>query len=234
MLPNATTVKELFPSDIDVSLFSPIQRNPETVPYYDLLVINTFVRLLEARLIVEFGTARGRTAINMAMNAPDDAEIITIDVQRHLSQYVHPQRTFNIERLVMRSRSFDETPYIGRIGFVFVDGSHEYEDVLSDSHKAMAMVKSDGVILWHDYHHTQVGVTRALDELHEEDERFDGLTRILDSTLAYCRVHEPAAHRRIAMTKAARGAPAMSTRRNSARVSLWRGRPNGDPHAALA
>lgn len=68
--------------------------------------------------------------------------------------------------------------------FVFVDGSHTYEYVMSDSEKALGLLPNDGgVVLWHDYGEWP-GVTRALNELQAGDQRFAGLRHIEGTSLA--------------------------------------------------
>jgi hypothetical protein len=52
---------------------------------------------------------------------------------------------------------------------VFVDGSHAYSYVKSDSERALALVRPGGLVLWHDYSgpsHSP-GVYQALNELAE-------------------------------------------------------------------
>lgn len=187
-LPAAIDIKDFFPTEHDIRVFAPIQRSPEAVTSYDLVMINSIVRSLNAGLMIEFGTAKGKTALNMAMNGSEDARVITIDIQKHLPQYSHPQYDRKITKFVLPSRYFDERPYADRVDFIFIDGSHNYEDVLSDSLKALVMIKPNGIVLWHDYHPSQQGVTRALHDLYATEPRYKGLTRIVpDTTFAFCR-----------------------------------------------
>ena len=79
------------------------------------------------------------------------------------------------------SKAFDEGPFVGRCDVVFVDGSHAYSYVQSDSAKALRMTRPGGVILWHDYggpHHA-ADVHRALNELA----RTEPLVHIAGTTL---------------------------------------------------
>ena len=80
---------------------------------------------------------------------------------RYSGTDVEPQ----IEQLFGDSKGFDETPYLDSCDVVFVDGSHAYSYVVSDSAKALRMVKAGGVVLWHDYSSAATGVFRALNEL---------------------------------------------------------------------
>ena len=47
--------------------------------------------------------------------------------------------------------------------FVFIDGSHEYEDVKNDINNSLETTKPDGIVAGHDYQHPPV--RKAVDEL---------------------------------------------------------------------
>lgn len=150
----------------------------------------------KARRIFEFGTCTGRTTYLMARNAPDDAwiETITLDPST-LGEYKRNgadpdaskwEKIALAESLNTRfyyedtpiahkvrqhfgdSMAFDATPLAGTCDLVFVDGSHAYSYVLSDSRKALAMVAPGGVVAWHDYSRRCPGVYKALNELSKE------------------------------------------------------------------
>jgi predicted O-methyltransferase YrrM len=54
----------------------------------------------------------------------------------------------------------------GKIDGMFVDFSHRYEDVLSDSINALSMVRNGGLIVWHDVKNDPyIGVIKALEYL---------------------------------------------------------------------
>ena len=72
-----------------------------------------------------------------------------------------------VEQLFGDSKELDTTPWAGQCDLVFVDGSHAYSYVMSDSAKALDLVRPGGLVLWHDYAgplHSP-GVYRALNEL---------------------------------------------------------------------
>jgi len=147
-----------------------------------------------ARRLFEFGTCTGKTAYLWAANAPADAVVTTLTLApEQLSDYAPAagddaeaagaaaaESTFDsflytgtpeaakIEQLYGDSKAFDETPYAGRCDLVFVDGSHAYSYVKSDSEKALRMVRPGGLVLWDDYHGPRraPGVWRALNELN--------------------------------------------------------------------
>ena len=69
---------------------------------------------------------------------------------------------------------------------MFVDGSHSYEYVLSDTEAAWKMVKPGGLILWHDYDSRWwPGVTRALNQLQGRDPRFAALRHVENTALCF-------------------------------------------------
>jgi len=154
--------------------------------------------------VVEIGTFDGRTTLNLAVNA-GTAAVFTLDLppderaafalapgERQYVDKPQPGARFRacaapwqgaarrITQLLGDSATFDWTPYAGRAGLVFVDGSHAYEYVRKDSETALRLVARAGIVLWHDYGRWE-GVSRALDEL--EAERRLGLRHIAGTSL---------------------------------------------------
>jgi hypothetical protein len=142
-------------------------------------------------IVVEIGTFDGRTTLNLAINAPE-ARVFTLDLppdEGALYALAHGERQYvdkpqpgarfracdpgwqaaagRITQLLGDSATFDWTPYAGRAGLVFVDGSHAYDYVRKDSETAMRLVAKGGLVLWHDYGRWE-GVNRALEELEAE------------------------------------------------------------------
>lgn len=159
--------------------------------------------------LFEIGTFDGRTTINLALNSPDHCRVVTLDLpagsqtkfkiekkEEHFvrkpepgircEKYrkVYPKVVGKIEQLLGDSATFDFSNFYDSCSLVFVDGSHAYDYVLSDSEIAMRMVRTGGVVLWHDYGRWD-GVTRALDELEEKNDY--GLQHIRGTTLVYWR-----------------------------------------------
>ena len=160
-------------------------------------------------VVVEIGTFDGRTTLNVAINAAAQASVFTLDLptEEHAlyalvpgeRQYVdkpQPGARFRgagpswqaaarrITQLLGDSATFDWSPYEGRAGLVFVDGSHAYDYVRRDSQTALRLVAKGGLVLWHDYGRWE-GVSRALDEL--EAERRLGLRHIAGTSLVFWR-----------------------------------------------
>jgi predicted O-methyltransferase YrrM len=184
-----------------VVLAEPIA-NDGNVTLLELLVLSRLVRERRPQSLFEIGTFDGRTTLALAMNAPHDAVVYTLDlpplaitehqIERSERKFVDkpaPGARFrntdasrNIRQLYGDSATFDFTPHSA--DFVFVDGSHAYEYVLNDSERVLGLLGARaGTIVWHDYGEWP-GVTRALDELATTDQRFAGLRWIEGTTLA--------------------------------------------------
>ena len=159
--------------------------------------------------IIEIGTFDGRTALNLAINAPPGVSISTLDlpvdqpsalaIEQSERRYVDkpapgarlrnchvPWRAYADRVVQLRgdSATFDWAPHVGRAGLVFVDGSHAYDYARKDSETAVQLVKPGGIVLWHDYG-VWPGVTQALEEL--ETARHLGLVNIRGTSLVFWR-----------------------------------------------
>lgn len=74
------TAQELFP-EVDFvrspELLFPFPRDLSTMPH-ELMILAHVVEFLRPRRVVEFGTAEGRTALNIALHLPPDGEVVTL------------------------------------------------------------------------------------------------------------------------------------------------------------
>ncbi len=159
--------------------------------------------------LFEIGTFDGRTTLNLALNSPIQCKVYTLDIlpelvpkfsladgERHLvgkskpgmpyenNRKTHPAAVGKICQLLGDSAIFDDSPYRDSCSLIFVDGSHAYDYVISDTRLAMAMVARNGVVIWHDYGIWK-DVTKGLDEL-ERREGY-GLRNIRGTSLVYWR-----------------------------------------------
>jgi predicted O-methyltransferase YrrM len=121
-----------------------------SVTTYELMVLNKLVQRQNPKLIVEFGTFDGRTAMNFAANARA-AKIITIDFAPQPRLFDDKPVAANIECKFGDSTKLDISAYRGKAEFIFIDGGHDAPVATSDTLKALDMVAPDGVIVWHDY-----------------------------------------------------------------------------------
>ena len=162
---------------------------------------------IRPKTIFEFGTFRGRTALNFALNSPGGCRIFTLDIPERdrpdriargneadgwlMSQsntgvdYQGRNEACKIEQLFGDSTRFDFRPFYGQIDLVFVDGGHDYEVARSDTRNALEMLSPGGVVIWDefanygDYHDVMRAV---LDELPA-----DRIVQLSNSQLAVYR-----------------------------------------------
>lgn len=160
----------------------------------------------------EFGTCTGRTAYLFARNSPTNAVVETLTLLPESKSLYSVGAADDVlsTRFAIAESRFSEfvysgTPYESKIlqhygdskdfsvegrtrsyDLVFVDGSHAYSYVVSDSKKALAMARPGGLILWHDYGHSLLlpGVSKALNQLA----RALPLVRLSGTTLVAYRV----------------------------------------------
>ncbi len=167
---------ELFPGiRCDVRLrFSPFEAMYRSYRLYThhVCVLASLVAYLRPKRIFEFGTYRGEMTANLALNAPEDCRIFTLDLppgqattrlqatqaDLHLAQTRHflefeslPEIAARITPLYCDSAEFHSESYASSFDFIFVDGAHSYEYVANDSRHAFGMLRPGGVIVWDDY-----------------------------------------------------------------------------------
>jgi len=176
------------------------------ISFEELFILVELLQTCQPITCFEVGTYDGRTALNMAANTSDDAVIYTLDLPRDQigstifplnpadlgvveketsgARYRGTEWEYKIQQLYGDSAAFDYTPYQGKIDLVFVDGSHTYDYVLSDSRNAITLLRNEkGIILWHDYPTTSA-VLKAVNYLQATDSRFAGIRYIKDTRFA--------------------------------------------------
>ncbi len=100
--------------------------------------------------------------------------------ERHRKTY--PGAIGKIHQLLGDSAAFDFAPFKDSCSLVFVDGSHHYDYVMSDSKAAMDMANAGGVVVWRDYGIWE-DVTKALAALEQRGGY--GLRCIRGTSLVY-------------------------------------------------
>lgn len=192
-----------------IRVWEPAKRNGN-VRLSELAILSAVAA--EARpgtCLFEIGTFDGRTTLNLALASDPACEVHTLDLppdvtpkfalaegERHMvekpvsgaryaaARATHPAAVARICQHFGDSAQFDFTPFHGRCGVVFVDGSHEHDCVVSNTRAAMRMAAPGGVVLWHDYG-VWDGVTRALEDI-EAAER-PGFRHIRGTSLVFWR-----------------------------------------------
>ncbi len=200
----ATDLRSIVPESVSIQVREPIGVDGNA-SLLEIIVLAKLIRAHNPREIFEIGTFDGRTTMNAAANSAEDAKVYTLDLPREEMDstrlpiidgdrvYIDKEmsgRRFQgtdcekkIIQLYGDSAGFDFRPFRDRMDFVFVDGSHSYEYVLSDSRQSLGLLRNGrGVIVWHDYGQWD-GVTKALNELYEGAQEFTGLKNVRGTSL---------------------------------------------------
>ena len=194
-----TNINDLLPAvgdpwEIRMAVF------PKTDASISLLEFITLILLLkraEAKRIFEFGTFKGISITQLALNLPPDSEIYTLDlpeeptgtrfaiadpedaviaIEKGKGALVPAALRPSIKFLQQDSAVFEETSFAGRMDFIFVDGAHNYDYVKNDSEKGWRMLRRGGIIAWHDCRPSDPGVVRYLLQSSFKPSRIAGTT----------------------------------------------------------
>lgn len=140
----------------------------------ELAYLANIVTVVKPKVCLEIGTFNGRSTLHIALNAPQDAKIYTLDLPNEDREepYQNIKLLFDkeqysylrdrIETLYGDSKTYDFDFLEGSIDFVFIDACHSEDYTLNDSKIALRLLKPRGVIVWHDYI-VWDGVTKSLD-----------------------------------------------------------------------
>ncbi len=166
---------ELFP-EVDftrsLELLFPIPRGLGVLPQ-ELIVLTKVVDHLKAKRVIEFGTAEGRTAVNIALHLPPEGEIITLDFppvpgQNEIGFFYWDQPVKSrIKQVFASVEAWDYRPYRASAEVVFCDACDRMPGLAAEAFQAFSVIKPGGVIFRHDYT-TAIGPTRFWDRLARE------------------------------------------------------------------
>lgn len=135
--------------------------------FWDLTAIVALTELINPAICFEIGTGHGRTTLHLALNTTPNAQIHTLDISKNdMTGCMFRGKTegSKITSWTGDSRTFDYSQWKNKVDLVYVDGSHEYETVKSDSAIAFELVAKGGCIIWDDFIPSWPGVARALRE----------------------------------------------------------------------
>lgn len=181
------------PWNITMAMF-PKTHASISLPEFMALIL--LLKRANSKRVFEFGTFKGISITQLALNLPPDSEIYTLDLpdERLNTQFstdpedaaiaveggkgslVPSELRGRIQFLKCDSARFDESPYIGKMDFVFVDGAHNFDYVKNDSDKGWRMLRRGGIIAWHDCRPQDPGVVRFLLESSFKPVRVAGTT----------------------------------------------------------
>jgi predicted O-methyltransferase YrrM len=161
-------------------------------------IIMTMLDSIRPRRMIEFGTNEGRTTRQILNGIKSVEYYLGVDVPFSHQMPITGQQS-EVPRqpahlvaddprfeLVLRfSGKSDEELFAGRASFdaAFIDGDHSYAGVMTDYRLARRLVRKGGLILFHDYTNPTVDVTKALEDLYQNEHR--GLSHISGTWLAF-------------------------------------------------
>jgi predicted O-methyltransferase YrrM len=144
-----------------------------TLDIEEVASLLAIVKFSGAKKIFEIGTFDGGTALNLAANTPEDAQIVTLDLPPDWNgEFAEgtPKALQNMTSRVTVGRRFLATPYEKKItqvfgdssnldwsklhgpfDIVFIDGCHYYDYVARDTQNALKHLRPGGLVIWHDY-----------------------------------------------------------------------------------
>jgi predicted O-methyltransferase YrrM len=199
------TVLEGSPEQRVAQTMLPYRRGGGGVSMLETMLITACSLIVNAKKLFEIGTFLGATTYNLALNAPDDAIVYTLDLGEqdaaaavqdaadapltgiHLAsqdalafQGTGVERKF--KRLTGNSVTYDFSRWKDSIDLTFIDGGHDYATVKADTENALAIARKDkpSCVLWHDYGNKDYsGLTGYLDALSLKER----ITHIQDTML---------------------------------------------------
>ena len=142
---------------------------------YEAWILSSLSKI--SKNIFEFGTCSGKTTTLMALNSPNDSKIITLTLdsnqaknlsldsqdnkvsirniinESNYNKFIFSGKEYEkkISVMFMDSRKLNTDEYLNKFDLIFIDGGHTYSIIENDSIKAFKMIKTGGIILWHDY-----------------------------------------------------------------------------------
>ena len=168
---------------ISVQLFRDII-DQEIMPLNDLIPVCKIVQNKNPKVIFEFATNQGSTAFHFAVNSqaivytfdlppksheknsnPKKADNLDVHPEKPGTIFHNTQNTVNINQIYGDSKYYDFSKFYNKADIVFVDSCHHFENVLKDSLNALKIIKTDGIIVWHDFASYAPGVLKALAEI---------------------------------------------------------------------
>lgn len=172
-----------------------VSRPPDWAGSMTITEISSLCHLIAARRprkVLEIGTFRGLTTLNMALNAPD-AEIHSVDLPQDIDPastqfdtndtaiiarrghyyYASRQEASRIHQHYGDTAVFDFAEVGKGVDFCLIDAAHSYEYVRNDTARTLPLMAENSLMLWHDYGRNDFlaaredawGVTRFLHEI---------------------------------------------------------------------
>ena len=198
LVPRATP-QELFP-EIDFTrspeLLHALPRDLSVHPH-ELMILCQIVRKYQPARTIEIGTAEGRTTLNLALYAPENGEVVTVNLPPEPGSevgffYKGSPLQAKVKQIYADIGSWDASAYHESAAVVFCDACDQMPGMAQEMAKAFAVVKTGGVVLRHDYGSNQ-GNTEFFNRVSEELP-----VRHIDGTTLVClKVETPELHKKM-------------------------------------
>ena len=166
--------------------FQTFPRIGASISLVEAAALSALIHKINAKRIFEFGTYKGVSTTQLALNLPHDGMVFSLDLPED-----HPAYSLAIPKVAEQqitaekgkgiliphdlggkvtflradSAKFDTTPYLESMDLIFVDGAHSYEYVKNDTAKGLEMLRPGGIIAWHDCTPSHPDVVRYLRSL---------------------------------------------------------------------
>lgn len=137
----------------------------------ELYALLSLFKEVSPKNVLEIGCFKGGSSYHFLINSDADTKISSIDRSFQnvpteiMDTLTSSGRFFPIES---NSRKFDPAPFKEHFDFIFIDGSHAYEDVKSDTLMSLELLRVGGMIVWDDYSPGFQGVFRCLNEFKDK------------------------------------------------------------------
>jgi SAM-dependent methyltransferase len=149
------------------------------VPGQEWWLYNTACDLRDGAVIVEIGSFKGRSTACLALGCLETSKRVYAidtfngnDVDFEARNYFD-QFQFNLERLRLSAYVYPLVGWSTEIGkqwtepidLLFIDGSHQYDDVLADFESFYPHLKPGGIVAFHDVVETWPGPLKCWQEI---------------------------------------------------------------------
>jgi len=156
-------------ADLKLHVFTGV---PASISPLEAYAIAVMTKSCSVRRAFEFGTYKGVSTTQIALNLAESGRLWTLDLPDHTAKIpvlnitkgsereiafefgkgslVPADLLARVEFIRQDSALFDTAPFVDSMDLVFVDGAHSAEYVRNDSEKGWAMLRTGGIIVWHD------------------------------------------------------------------------------------
>ena len=141
---------------------------------WEISALCCLLAVIRPKKILEIGSFRGLTTLNLAVNAPQ-AEVHTVDITNTWGSYYYSERpeVINIHQHYGDTNTFDFARELGDgVDFCLIDGGHGYDQVRNDTMRVLPLLSDDCILLWDDYgkndfltENESFGVSRFIHEI---------------------------------------------------------------------